>query len=186
MTQPEIPLKKSRRGSYIVLGTILALVLDAGICFLIIILTSGQGPAQVVQHKLIFNKVQHQSNVGKPFFINNTWAITVSSVSSSYGNNIYAPGSGHVYVMIEVALKNLSSKNQVASHNQMFSFKTSDGQRYMSETVGFGLPPDGTVPPDSSLRGLLVYEVPMSQHQFVLGFQPDSSTNNLTEWNITI
>ncbi len=185
---PKTSLKKYRV-FFAELTGLIVIVFIAGIG--ISIFTSSRG-SQAKQHVLtasrpfIINKTQNQSIVGKPFVINNTWVLMISSISTSHGGNIDTPSAGTIYLLIEITLNNRSSKIQTASHTLMFDFRDSTGRQYASQSTGFGAQPDGKVPSEGSLHGLLVYEVPTAQHQFMLKFRPDTSTTSWTEWSVTI
>jgi Domain of unknown function (DUF4352) len=181
--------KKSRRG--LLFALLLALVLIPVAWIAVTSLTSSRGQ-DTIQHHLpakrpfIDAKVQHQIALGKPIIINNTWTLTVSSVSTSHGDSVDIPRPQDIYLIIELALRNGSTKVQNVSPAVMFILKDDSSHQYNSQTVGFGAQPEGNVPPGSSLRGLLVYEVPASQHQFVFEFRPSTTANNWTAWNLTI
>lgn len=124
--------------------------------------------------------------VGKPVVVDNTWTVTVNSVKTSQGDQITAPKSGNVYVIVDVTLKNTSSTNQAVSSLIQFNFKDSTGQQYTETITDFTKPPDGPLAAGGILRGQLVYEVPSSQRAFTLQFQPDITSTNVAEWALKV
>lgn len=114
-----------------------------------------------------------------------TWQVTVNSAKTSAGDDFSKPKAGYTFLIVDVTLVNNDSQTQPASSFLFFSIKDSTGQQYEETFLSGNTPPDGNVAAGDKLRGQLVYEVPQSQHQFTLTFQPDFLTNTIALFTIT-
>jgi hypothetical protein len=127
-------------------------------------------------------KVGDQVNVG------NTYTVTVNSVTTSAGtaDAISPPQAGNTYLIVDVSLKNTSSKSQDVSSLLLFTLKDSTGQKY-DESLSAGVTtPDGTLTAGDVLRGQIAYEVPTSMHSFTLDFQADFTSSGATIWDLSV
>ncbi len=196
--QYQPPKKKSRKGLFIVLGVILAVVLVGCIGVAAMVNAGGQAAQQALNQTSTQvaqlpttqptskSSTQPQTKVGVPFVVNDTWTVTVNKMSTNQGDNLLnTPKAGNIYLVVNVTLKNTSSQNHGASSLGMFSLKDSTGQTY-NQNIAFGHSPDGQVAAGSLVRGDIAYEVPMSMHSFILQFVPSLGSSDLTEWNLTI
>ncbi|MBO0779608.1 MAG: DUF4352 domain-containing protein [Ktedonobacteraceae bacterium] len=111
--------------------------------------------------------------VGENVSVDSEWQVTVTHVSASNGDEITQPKSGHTLLLIDVSLKNISDKQQVASSLIQFSLRDSEGQTYTETILSGKTAPGGHVDAGQPLKGTLVYEVPSSTKTFVLGFIAD-------------
>ncbi len=192
---PQPPKKKSRKGLWIALSIIVLIVV-------IVVAAASRGGSQPSTSSSSNNQQQStqaanqptspptsQSTanvVGKPVVVDSTWTVTVNSVKTSQGDQITAPKSGNIYVIVDVTIKNTSATNQAVSSLILFNFKDSTGQQYTEAITDFTKPPDGPLTPGGILRGQLAYEVPSSQHSFTFQFQPDITSANVAEWALKI
>lgn len=126
------------------------------------------------------------NSIGNPVVVDSTWTVTVNSAKTSSGDSVFAPKSGNTYLVVDVTVKNTSTSNQTVSSLLLFSLKDSTGQQYDETITDIGKSPDGTLAPGETLRGQIVYEVPISQRSFTLSFQADFGGTDLTEWAITV
>src|SRR6266851_8370901 len=124
--------------------------------------------------------------LGKPWIADATWTVTVNGATTSHGDSFTSPAAGHIFVIVDVTLKNTSTDNQAVSSLIMFSLKDSTGQAYDPAFLSGTKAPDGTISAGSLLRGQLAYDVPTSQHTFTFGFQPGLSGSELVEWIVKI
>lgn len=111
--------------------------------------------------------------------------MTVNSAKLSPGVQFKQPTPGHLYLVVNVSLKNTASDNQVASSLLMFSLRDSTGQTYNEVRTGPDSP-DGTVLPSETSRGNVSYEVPANFHTFTFGFQPGALNTDRVEWTLTV
>lgn len=124
--------------------------------------------------------------IGKPVVANDTWTVTLNSVTMSQGNNMFdVPKAGNTFLVFNVTLHNTSSQSQSTSSLTMFALKDSTGQTY-SQNIIYGGSPDGTVVAGDVIRGNIAYEVPTSMHSFTFQFVPGMGSNDLAEWNVSI
>ncbi len=127
------------------------------------------------------------NTIGKAVQVGNTWVVTINSVKTSPGSEFTQPKSGNTFVVVDVTVKNISSSNQPVSSLLMFNLKDATGQQYTEAITDFTkASPDGTVTPNSLLRGQLVYEVPSTDHTFTFSFQSDFSGSDIAEWNVSV
>lgn len=122
--------------------------------------------------------------IGVPFVVDSTWTVTVNSVKTSQGDEFDTPKAGNIFVVIDVTLKNTSTEVQHASGLGQWNMRDNTGQNVSTSLMGKD--PGGAMSPGSLLRGQLSYEVPKSEHSFILQFVPDPGASSLTEWNISI
>jgi flagellar basal body-associated protein FliL len=192
---PQPSKKKSRKGLWIALSIILSIVIIA-------VAVGSHGGSQPSTSSSSSNQQQSTqaanqptspptsqpaaNTIGKPVVVDSTWTVTVNSVKTSQGDQITAPKSGDIYVIVDVTLKNTSSTNQPVSSLVQFNFKDSTGQQYTETVTDFTHPPDGMLTAGGVLRGQLAYEVPSSQHDFILQFQPDITSTNVAEWTLKV
>jgi Domain of unknown function (DUF4352) len=118
--------------------------------------------------------------------VGDTWVVTINSVKTNPGSDFTKPKSGNTFVIVDVTVKNISSSNQTVSSLLMFNLKDATGQQYNEAITDFTKAPDGTVTPNSLLRGQLVYEVPSTDHTFTFSYQSDLTGSDITVWNVNI
>jgi hypothetical protein len=112
--------------------------------------------------------------------------VTVNGVKTSQGQSFDTPKTGHVFLLIDVTVKNTSSQEQDVSSLVMWTLRDTSGQAISPTITTFAPPaPDGKVEAGNQIRGTLAYEVPTSQHTFTLAFIPDL-TSGQTIWDISI
>ncbi len=124
--------------------------------------------------------------VGEQVKVGDTWIVTVNSVKTSQGNSFEKPKSGNVFLIIDISLKNISSKEQELSSLLQFTLQDSTGQKYDETITGSGTSPDGKVEAGSPIRGQLGYEVPKATHKFTLAFEADITSEGQTIWDLSV
>lgn len=128
-------------------------------------------------------KVKDQVKIGSD------WVITINSVSTSAGKGYSQPQkSGNHFVVIDITMKNTTSKSQNISSLLDFHFRDNTGQEYTEGIAPeLGKAPDGMIEAGALLRGQLIYEVGPSQHTFTLSYAPetDFSGGSTVTWDIT-
>jgi hypothetical protein len=126
-------------------------------------------------------------HVGDQVTVGSTWKAVVSGVSTDNGGAYYGPKDGNTYLVVDISLTNLSSKEQHISSILNFTLKDSTGQKYnegIDPNAGATL--DGKVEAGGPLRGVIVYEVPLSVKSFTLAFEPDIMASGQTIWDLTL
>lgn len=123
-------------------------------------------------------KVSDQVKVG------DTYVVTVNSVKTSNGDDISQPKSGNTFLVLDVTIKNTSSKEQDFSSDLQFTLKDATGQKYDQTILSGATPPDGKIAAGDLLRGQMAFEVPKSQQKFTLAFEADIISGGQTIWDI--
>lgn len=192
MMQPIPAAPKKRRGLWIALGIIAALVVFACIGVSTLALqSSNTGTVVQTSQSSSSNNTSSSSQdqhfkVGQVVKVGDTWNVTVNSAKTSKGQDFSTPKSGTIYLLIDVSLKNISASEQNVSSILMFTLRDSTGQEYTESITTFTKPPDGKVESGAPLRGTLAYEVPTGQHQFTFAFQSNIVSSGQTVWDVNI
>lgn len=118
--------------------------------------------------------------------VGDTYIVTVNSVKTSKGDDILQPKAGNVYLIVDVTVKNVSSKEQDLSSLLQFTLKDATGQKYDETIVTNATPPDGKIEAGDQLRGQLAYEVPEAQKSFTLAFEADIISGGQTIWDLKV
>ncbi len=128
---------------------------------------------------------QHHK-VGDTVAASDAFTVTVNSVKTSTGDDFFKPDAGNTFVVVDVTIKNTSSKEQEVSSLLQFSLKDSTGQQYSETITTEGTPPDGKIEAGDQLKGQITYEVPKSQHDFALAFEADILSEGQTIWDLHV
>ena len=147
--------------------------------------TSGTTPAS---GGITPTSVTSTSNakVGQTVQAGANYAVTVNSVKTNTGDDIFKPKAGNTYIVIDVTVKNTSSSPQDVSSFLNFELQDSTGQKYNTAFTDIGTAPDQTgLQPGKLIRGQLVYEVPTSMHQFTFSYVDFLGNGTLATWDIT-
>jgi uncharacterized protein DUF4352 len=123
--------------------------------------------------------------VGDNVKVGDTYQVTVNSVKTHAGDEFTKPKDGSTFLIVDVTVKNLSSKEQSLSSVLQFNLKDSTGQKYDETFLGDNKPIDGKVEPGGLLRGQFTYEVPTAQHAFTYSFEADPFTGGQTIWDVS-
>lgn len=124
--------------------------------------------------------------VGDQVKVGDTFVVTVNSVKTSDGDDFSKPKSGNTFLVVDVSIKNVSSKEQNLSSLLQFTLKDSAGQKY-SETILVGAtPPDGKLAAGDIVKGQIAYEVSAAQHSFTLSFVADIISSGQTVWDLKV
>lgn len=125
--------------------------------------------------------------VGDTVTVGSTWKAVVNSVKTDDGGQYSALKAGDTYLVVDISLTNLSSKEQNISSALNFTLQDSTGQKYnegIDSNAGATL--DGKVSVGSPLRGVIAYEVPSSVKSVVLNFVPDITGTGQTTWDLSV
>lgn len=117
--------------------------------------------------------------------VGDTYVVTVNSVKTSEGDDVFQPKSGNVFLIVDVTVKNVSSKEQDLSSILQFTLKDATGQKYDETIVSNATAPDGKVEAGDQVRGQLAYEVPAAQKSFTLAFEADIISGGQTIWDLS-
>jgi hypothetical protein len=129
---------------------------------------------------------QQHFKVGQTVKVGDTWQVTVNSAKTSQGSEFSTPAANHVYLVIDVTLKNISTQEQQA-YSAQFTLRDATGQQYTETFFDSSLTsPNGKVEADGLLRGQLSYEVPTSQKHFTLAFEASLTETGQTIWDIDV
>lgn len=124
--------------------------------------------------------------VGDVVAASDAFTVTVNSVTTSAGDDIFKPKTGNTFVVVDVTIKNTSSQEQEVSSLLQFGLKDATGQQYNETITSQGTPPDGKLEAGDQLKGQITYEVPQSQHDFTFSFVPDILSDGQTIWDLHI
>jgi|GEM_PF-3018103 len=113
--------------------------------------------------------------------------VTVNKVYTSQGADYETPPQGDQYLIVDVSTKNMTGQVQHMYEGQ-FTLTDDTGQQ-MTWTVASGLPDmhpyiGGVLQPGATMRGALVYEVPVGKHSYQLAFSANSFGDTQTIWDI--
>ena len=139
---------------------------------------SGNTPTPAAQH----------FKVGQTVKVGDTWDITVNSAKTSTGSEFYKPQKpGDVFLVFQVAAKNISSQEQNISSALQFTLLDTTGQKYdITIDPNAGATLDGKVEAGQTLKGAVAYEIPKATHHFNFEFQADITSPGQTIWDIHV
>lgn len=127
--------------------------------------------------------------LNQPVQAGTDWVITVTKVAANSSGD-FPPKAGDTYLEITMSLKNVSATKMVVSSLLQFSLVDSVGGKYDEALTDTNVTktPDGDVEAGQTLDAQLAYEVPQSQHNFVLAFDYgllSGSDANVT-WQLSV
>jgi hypothetical protein len=126
-------------------------------------------------------------HIGQLISVGKTWQVQVVSVKTSNGGEFLKPKSGNVYLIVTIAVKNISQEEQNISSLAQFHLQDASGQEYTATIdPDAGATLDGKVEAGSPRRGVIVYEVPKAVKGFTLGFEADLASSGQTIWDIKV
>ncbi len=117
---------------------------------------------------------------------NTVWSVTLNSVKTSTGDQMFKPDAGMIYLVVDVTIGNISSSGQDMSSMLSFRLQDSTGQAYNEAFTDIGKAPNGAIQPGNKLRGQIVYAVPTTMHDFTLQFQGSGFDGSSGTWVFTI
>ena len=120
--------------------------------------------------------------------VGDTWNITVESAKTSPGSDYNKPTkASDVFLIVTVAMKNLSSQEQNVSSLVQFNLQDTTGQKY-NPTIDpdEGATLDGKVEAGSPLKGVIAYEVPANVKSYTFNFQNDIVSSGQTTWDLSV
>ncbi len=121
------------------------------------------------------------TKIGEVVKIGEDWDITLNSVVRHDQMASLKPADGKRFLVADVTMKNISSKNETVSQLSQYTLESSSGEKYpLSQVVTSNV--QGDVKPGDDLKGHLVYEVPADQKDYVLQYQENSGQVAPTRW----
>ncbi len=124
--------------------------------------------------------------IGEPVVVNSTWTITVNGVKTNAGDAFSMPAAGNTFLVVDMTVKNTSTRFQDMSSGIQLVLRDSAGQLYRESITDFATPPDGSIKYGAFLRGQLAYEIPATARAFFYYFQADAGGTDLTEWALSV
>ena len=124
--------------------------------------------------------------VGDQVKVGDTFIATVNSFKTNPGDDIFKPKSGNKFVVVDVTLKNVGSKEQDISSLLQFTLKDATGQKYDETIISNVTPPDGKLAAGDIIKGQIAYEVAASQHDFTFAFEADIISSGQTVWDLHV
>lgn len=188
---PPQPAKK-RNPLLIIGGIVGGLIILCCVGVLVLVAANGNGGATSSNTGTNVNDNQTTATsttakhfkAGDQVKVGDTYIVTVNSVKTSKGDEILQPKAGNVYLIVDVTVKNISSKEQDLSSLLQFTLKDATGQKYDETIVTNATPPDGKIEAGDQVRGQIAYEVPSAQKSFTLAFEADIISGGQTIWDL--
>ncbi len=128
------------------------------------------------------NALNLNSGGGGPSINNDTWVVTINSITSPASYNGYIPSAGNRFLIVDASFTNSSSETQILSSG-LFVFQDSNGQQY-SEDQASNPGQTFTVDPNQNIETQTAYVVPDSECNFTLTFVGNSNSSGL-QWTVT-
>jgi flagellar basal body-associated protein FliL len=117
------------------------------------------------------------------------WVVTITHVTATTASAL-PPKAGSTYLEITLTLKNASATTQLVSSLLQFTLVDTSGGKYDEALTDTNVhqPPDGNVNAGQTLNAQLAYEVPLTQHNFVLGFNYGliEGNNATVTWQLAV
>jgi hypothetical protein len=132
------------------------------------------------------NSSSKHFKVGDQVKVGDSFVVTVNSVKTSNGDEISQPKAGNTFLVVDVSVKNVSSKEQNISSLLQFTLKDATGQKYDQTFISGATSPDGKVEAGDVIKGQIPYETPKSQHNYTLAFEADIISSGQTIWDLHI
>jgi flagellar basal body-associated protein FliL len=207
LTQPPEGPKKSNKGPIAIISIVVVLVLIlVGVLAAFALRSSNptvNTPTPTVQNTPTTNGVTPaptqppagntpstgtSGSLNQPVQAGN-WVVTVTHVTATTSSAL-PPKAGNTYLEINLTLKNTSATTQLVSSLLQFSLIDASGGKYDEALTDTNIhqPPDGNVNAGQTLNAQLAYEVPQSQHTFVLSFNYgliEGNNSNVT-WQLSV
>ncbi len=120
-------------------------------------------------------------HVGETVQVGSSWAITVTSVTTSQSLDGSQAAKGYVYLVVNLAARNVSSQPQALSDLAFYGPFDGSGNNYPGS-----ISLNGTVAPNVTAKGTLIAEIPTSLHSVTIECD-DQNENSLSNiWDITV
>jgi len=128
---------------------------------------------------------QSHAKVGEQVAVGTTWLITITNVAPSSGDSSYTPPVGKQLLIFAISKHNQSSQAVSENGAADWSLRDSTGTPFQVVKTAYGEMPVDSVEAGATSGGELVYEVPVSTHQFTLTFAPTSGGGQ-NIWDISV
>ncbi len=207
MAQPPEGPKKSNKGLIAIISIVVVLVLILGGIGAAFALrsrgTTANSPTPTTQNTPATNGVTPAATtpagsttpstgtsgqLNQPVQAGN-WVVTITHVTTTTASTL-PPKPGNTYLEITLSLKNTAATTQLVSSLLQFSLADTNGGKYDEALTDTNIhhPPDGNVNAGQTLNAQLAYEVPQSQHNFVLSFEYNllQGSNAIVTWQLSV
>lgn len=174
--------KKKTHGCLTAILCVIAVFLVIGVIASIASDSSDSGPKKVEDSAASDLSVENQPSakqdvftVGEKVELNNV-AVTLLSVTESYGSNYISPDSGNVFVICEFEIENNSSNDIAVSSVLSFSAYVDDyaTQLSINAMVSSDIPQlDGTISAGKKMHGVVGYETSPDWSEIEIQFTPN-------------
>ncbi|HUY77164.1 MAG TPA: DUF4352 domain-containing protein [Ktedonobacterales bacterium] len=119
--------------------------------------------------------------VGEKVQVGSSWAITVTSVTTSQSLEGAQTAKGYVYLVVNLSVRNVSLQPQSLGDLSFFGPFDASGKTYPGS-----ISLNGTVAPSTTKTGTLVAEIPTSLHKVTIECD-DQNENSLSNiWDINV
>lgn len=126
-------------------------------------------------------------SIGDTVSIGGIWQITIKRASLQQGGQYDSPPAGTRYLVLSLAIKNISQAEQHFYGSAAFTLRTPDGQAIYATFISSAKPePSGKVEAGGPLSGDIVYNVPIGIHAFSLSFEVDPTSPGQTVWDLHV
>ncbi len=122
------------------------------------------------------------SGGGGPSASNDTWDVTINSITSPASYNGYTSSAGNHFLIVDASFTNTSSGAQILGPS-VFVVTDNQGQQY-SEDQASNPGQTFTVEPNQTIETQTAYVVPDSECNFTLTFVGNSNSNGL-QWSVS-
>jgi flagellar basal body-associated protein FliL len=206
LTQPPEGPRKSKKGLITIISIVVVLVLILGGIGAAFALrsrgTTANAPTPTAQNTPATNGVTPAATtpaanttpstgtsgqLNQPIQAGN-WVVTVTHVTATTVSAL-PPKPGDAYLEITLTLKNTSATTQLVSSLLQFSLTDANGGKYDEALTDTNIhrTPDGNVNAGQTLNAQIAYEVPQTQHNFVLSFEYNliNGSNATVTWQLS-
>jgi hypothetical protein len=125
--------------------------------------------------------------IGQTVKVGDVWSIQVLSAKTAPGSTYVPASPGNEYLILQIAVKNISNQEQTISSLIQFHLQDATGQEYqvvIDPDAGATL--DGKVEAGSPKKGSIVYQIPKNVRALTLGFEANVIESGQTLWDIKV
>jgi hypothetical protein len=135
----------------------------------------------VVPAALLANSYFGRHHLGDTVQIGTSWTVAFTHLSTAKTLDKTPAAPGHVFLVIDVSVRNISNQSQSLSDLSFYGPIDSSGKNYPAS-----LSLNGTVAPGVTEHGTLVAEIPTSLHKAILEVDDQNEDSFSNIWDITI
>ncbi|GEM_PF-3642742 len=135
----------------------------------------------VVPAALLANSYFGRHHLGDSVQIGTSWTVAFTHLSTTQKIDKTPAAAGHVFLVIDVSVRNISNQPQSLSDLSFYGPIDSSGKNYPAS-----LSLTGTVAPGVTEHGTLVAEIPTSLHKAILEVDDENEDSFSNIWDISI